>query len=117
MLLIAVATAGIYVQITLPFLCFPVRIDEISVEKINVLRSRLMGMKHELAKKQAQTRNHTIDDVLFSRPHRNASIIDANFLSVALCGLLGVILSVAVYAFYTLYHAVLKRFPSKHTEL
>lgn len=93
------------------------RADEISVEKINVLRSRLMGMKHELAKKQAQTRNHSIDDVLFNRPHRNASIIDANFLSVALCGLLCVILSVAVYAFYTLYHAVLKRFPSKHTEL
>lgn len=76
-------------------------------------------MKKALHEKQstASANNQTIDDVLFNRPHKNASIIDANFLSFALCGALCVILGVAVYAFYSLYNAVLKKFPSLHTEL
>lgn len=46
-----------------------------------------------------------------------SSIIDGTFLSVAFGGALCVIVSVSVYAFYNLYHAILKKFPSHHTEL
>ncbi|KAG4069576.1 hypothetical protein HA402_006942 [Bradysia odoriphaga] len=58
----------------------------------------------------------SIED-LWNKPQTHPGIIDGNFLSVALCGALLVILTVAVYAFYSLYHAVLKKFPSHHTEL
>lgn len=80
----------------------------------------------------------SIED-LWNKPQTHPGIIDGNFLSVALCGALlvsdifkllrafnwneyffvcaKVILTVAVYAFYSLYHAVLKKFPSHHTEL
>lgn len=54
-----------------------------------------------------------------SRPlrPRHPGIIDGNFLSVAFTGALVVIIAVAIYAFYNLYHAILKKFPSHHTEL
>lgn len=48
---------------------------------------------------------------------KGAGLITGNFLSFVFGSALIVILSVSVYAFYNLYHAVLKRFPSKHTEL
>lgn len=84
-----------------------------------MLRERLSAMKRLMAEKQASAsaKSQTIDDILFNRQTKNAGIIDANFLSFALCGALCVILVVAVYAFYSLYHAVLKKFPSHHTEL
>jgi hypothetical protein len=70
---------------------------------------------------------------IFIKP-QSSSIIDGNFLSIAFGGLFNilkifflyinyvlgallVIISVSIYAFYNLYHAVLKKFPSKHTEL
>lgn len=51
--------------------------------------------------------------------NKNAdSIIDGNFLSVVFGVVLVLIISVSIYAFYNLYFAVLKKFPSKpHTEL
>lgn len=84
-----------------------------------MLRERLSAMKRLMKEKQsaASQKNQSIDDILFNRSTKNAGIIDANFLSFALCGALCVILVVAVYAFYSLYHAVLKKFPSHHTEL
>lgn len=84
-----------------------------------MLRERLSAMKRLMAEKQAtaSTKAQSIDDILFNRQTKHAGIIDANFLSFALCGALCVILVVAVYAFYSLYHAVLKKFPSHHTEL
>lgn len=83
------------------------------------MRERLSAMKRLIAEKQAAdgTKGKSIDEILFNKPTKNAGIIDANFLSFALCGALCVILVVAVYAFYSLYHAVLKKFPSHHTEL
>lgn len=48
---------------------------------------------------------------------QSSGIIDGNFLSFAFGGALLTIICVSVYAFYNLYHAVLKKFPSKHTEL
>lgn len=47
----------------------------------------------------------------------NLKFSDANFLSIAFAGALAVIVSVSIYAFYNLYNAILKKFPSKHTEL
>ncbi|OAD55700.1 hypothetical protein WN48_04353, partial [Eufriesea mexicana] len=46
-----------------------------------------------------------------------SDIIDGHFLSWVFGSALIVILSVSFYAFYNLYHAVLKKFPSHHTEL
>lgn len=66
---------------------------------------------------QQQQQQQTLDDILFSKATKHAGIIDGNFLSFALCGTLCVILVVAIYAFYSLYNAVLKKFPSHHTEL
>lgn len=48
---------------------------------------------------------------------RAGSIIDGSFLSVVFGVALLVIISVSIYAFYNLYHAILKKFPSHHTEL
>lgn len=71
-----------------------------------------------MAERQAAAgRNSTVDNILSPAQNRQAGIIDANFLSFALCGALGVIIIVAIYAFYSLYNAVLKKFPSHHTEL
>lgn len=93
---------------------------DITNESVEVLRERLTAMKRLIAEKQATdgaSKNKSFDEILFNKPTKNAGIIDANFLSFALCGALCVILIVAVYAFYALYHAVLKKFPSHHTEL
>lgn len=46
-----------------------------------------------------------------------ASIIDGSFLSMVFGVALIVIITVSVYAFYNLYLAILKKFPSHHTEL
>lgn len=47
----------------------------------------------------------------------NYGIIDGSFLSVVFGVALIVIITVSIYAFYNLYHAILKKFPSHHTEL
>lgn len=66
----------------------------------------------------AQQNQQTTADEIFTKPHTtHAGIIDGNFLSMAFGGALLVIISVSVYAFYNLYHAILKKFPSHHTEL
>lgn len=57
------------------------------------------------------------EEIWSGRRHNTAGIIDGNFLSMAFGGALLVIVSVSVYAFYNLYHAILKKFPSKHEEL
>lgn len=92
---------------------------DLSNESVDVLRERLSSMRRLMAEKQETNsgKSQSIDDILFNRTTKSAGIIDANFLSFAFCGALCVILSVAVYAFYSLYHAVLKKFPTKHEEL
>lgn len=74
-------------------------------------------MKRLMAEKQAAAKGQSIDDILFHKQSKNVGIIDAKFLSFAFCAALCVILVVAVLLFYSLYHAVLKKFPSHHTEL
>lgn len=51
------------------------------------------------------------------KSHAGASIIDGSFLSVVFGVALLVIITVSIYAFYNLYHAILKKFPTHHTEL
>ena len=51
------------------------------------------------------------------RNNASAGVIDGSFLSVVFGVALIVIITVSVYAFYNLYHAILKKFPSHHTEL
>lgn len=96
--------------------------EDLSTESVEVLRERLSTMKRLMAERNTGTPNSKTGqpnlEELWNKPQNgNPSIIDGNFLSFALCGALVVILTVAVYAFYSLYHAVLKKFPSHHTEL
>ncbi|KAK9499129.1 hypothetical protein O3M35_003634 [Rhynocoris fuscipes] len=48
---------------------------------------------------------------------REASLIDGNFLSAIFGVIFLLIIGVSFYAFQNLYFAILKKFPSKHTEL
>ncbi|XP_058453084.1 uncharacterized protein LOC131431409 [Malaya genurostris] len=94
------------------------RDDDLSSESVEVLRERLNQMKRLIAERQNQNSSGSASDLWSPQPRSSCSgIIDGNFLSMAFGGALIVILSVSVYAFYNLYHAVLKKFPSQHTEL
>jgi len=75
-------------------------------------------MKRLVAERQ-QTTNATPDRTEFWTPNtkQSSGIIDGNFLSIAFGGTLLTIICVSIYAFYNLYNAVLKKFPSRHTEL
>ncbi|XP_065079539.1 uncharacterized protein LOC135702428 [Ochlerotatus camptorhynchus] len=95
-----------------------IRDEDLSTESVEVLRERLNQMKRLIAERQNTTPSGTASDLWSPQTRSNCSgIIDGNFLSMAFGGALIVILSVSVYAFYNLYHAVLKKFPSQHTEL
>jgi len=89
----------------------------LSNESVEVLRERLNAMKRLVADRQT-TSNSTPDTSEFWHSSKQSSgIIDGNFLSIAFGGTLLTIICVSIYAFYNLYNAVLKKFPSKHTEL
>lgn len=76
------------------------------------LRQRLNNMKKLMAERQRT------GDVNEGRRSNNAvGVIDSSFLSVVFGVALLVIVTVSVYAFYNLYHAILKKFPSPHEEL
>lgn len=88
---------------------------------IDELRMRLYAMR-ELAEKRCGNSSGTSggsndDGQWRSQYRRSGGLIDGSFLSMVFGGALVVILSVSVYAFYNLYHAILKKFPSTHTEL
>lgn len=94
--------------------------DNLNSESVEVLRERLNTMKRLMAERSAQQQNNpTLTEEIWStnRRHTTAGIIDGNFLSMAFGVALLVIVSVSVYAFYNLYYAILKKFPSKHEEL
>lgn len=87
------------------------------MESIDELKERLSSMKRMMEERKAAG-SGTKD--LFhgeARSLRGTTMIDGNFLSFVFGGTLLVIVSVSVYAFYNLYNAVLKKFPSTHTEL
>jgi hypothetical protein len=91
--------------------------SEDMLESIDELKERLSSMKRMMEERKAAG-SGTKD--LFqghARSLQGTTMIDGNFLSFVFGGSLMVIVSVSVYAFYNLYHAVLKKFPSTHTEL
>ena len=75
---------------------------------------RMMADRQKKAEDTGKQAN--MEDLLWPQ-RKNVGIIDGTFLSFALCGALCTIIVVAAYAFYALYNAVLKKFPSQHTEL
>ncbi|XP_017481423.1 PREDICTED: uncharacterized protein LOC108370587 [Rhagoletis zephyria] len=93
--------------------------DDLDNESVEVLRARLNEMKRLMSERTAQIQQNpaTTEQVWSTKRCTTTGVIDGNFLSVAFGGALMVIISVSVYAFYNLYHAVLKKFPSHHTEL
>ncbi|XP_044257470.1 uncharacterized protein LOC123006775 [Tribolium madens] len=80
-------------------------------DTVDELRQRLNNMKRLMAERQ---RTGDIDE---GRRSNAVGIIDGSFLSVVFGVALVVIITVSVYAFYNLYHAILKKFPSHHEEL
>ncbi|XP_022815649.1 uncharacterized protein LOC111348938 [Spodoptera litura] len=92
-------------------------VSEDMVESIDELKERLSVMKKMMEERKAAG---TGTKELFqgqATSLQGTTMIDGNFLSFVFGGSLFVIISVSVYAFYNLYHAVLKKFPSTHTEL
>jgi hypothetical protein len=80
----------------------------------------LAAMKRLMADRQQSSSNPSepnLDWIKNTAPTTHSGIIDGNFLSLAFGGALLVIVTVSIYAFYNLYQAVLKKFPSTHTEL
>ncbi|XP_076751426.1 LOW QUALITY PROTEIN: uncharacterized protein LOC143423757 [Xylocopa sonorina] len=82
-------------------------------ESVDELREKLANMK----KLMEERRGTTLGEISARKRKETSDIIDGNFLSWIFGSALIVILSVSFYAFYSLYHAVLKKFPSHHTEL
>lgn len=81
------------------------------------LRNRLNAMKKLVAERQHKTKSTPDSTEFWTSSKQTSGIIDGNFLSIAFAGTLGVIVMISIYAFYNLYNAVLKKFPSRHTEL
>ncbi|KAL6262476.1 uncharacterized protein LOC105427157 [Pogonomyrmex barbatus] len=87
-------------------------IEEIA-ESVDELREKLANMK-KLMKERKGT---TLGEISAQKRRSNPNMIDGNLLSwIFGMALMGILL-VSSYAFYNLYHAVLKKFPSHHTEL
>ncbi|XP_043481535.1 uncharacterized protein LOC122510740 [Leptopilina heterotoma] len=82
-------------------------------ESVDELREKLSNMR----KLMEERKGTTLGDLSAKKRKETSDIIDGNFLSWIFGCALIVILSVSFYAFYNLYHAVLKKFPSHHTEL
>lgn len=81
-------------------------------ETVDELRYRLNAMKKMMEERQIQ------QEKMDTLPRRlTATIIDGNLLSIVFGVALVVIITVSIYAFYNLYNAILKKFPSHHTEL
>lgn len=80
-------------------------------ESVDQLRQRLEVMKRMMADRNLDNENARRNQSVSS------NIIDGSFLSIVFGIALVVIITVSIYAFYNLYHAILKKFPSHHTEL
>lgn len=82
-------------------------------ESVDELRAKLANMKRLMEER----RGTTLGEISARKRKETSDIIDGYFLSWIFGSALVVILSISFYAFYNLYHAVLKKFPSSHTEL
>lgn len=91
-------------------LLFNVILDPTSTEEtVDALRQRLRDMKRIIVEKQEAEEKQGRRVV--------QSTIDGNFLSWVFGAVLFIIVSASTYAFYSLYQAIQKKFPSRHTEL
>lgn len=75
---------------------------------------------HEPFFRHSPSSSSASQDYLTNRRYysrREASLIDGNFLSAIFGVIFLLIVGVSFYAFQNLYFAILKKFPSKHTEL
>ncbi|XP_060828151.1 uncharacterized protein LOC132913668 [Bombus pascuorum] len=82
-------------------------------ESVDELRAKLANMKRLMEER----RGTTLGEISARKRKETSDIIDGYFLSWIFGSALVVILSISFYAFYNLYHAVLKKFPPSHTEL
>lgn len=87
-------------------------IEDIS-ESVDDLRERLANVKR-MMKDQS---GYTLGDIAAKKEKLRTDVIDGNFLSIIFSGVFIVVISASAWAFYNLYNAVLKKFPSRHTEL
>lgn len=90
---------------------WPIFLDPNNEETVDELRQKLNEMKRLMAERQL------MEQADEGKRTNTIGIIDGSFLSAVFGLALFVVLSVSVYAFYNLYHAILKKFPSDHTEL
>lgn len=87
-------------------------LDDIA-DSVEELRMKLDNMKRLMEEKKGAT----LGEISSAKNKRECHIIDGTFLSYIFGSALIVILTVSFFAFYNLYHAVLKKFPSKKDEL
>uniref|UniRef100_A0A6V7K9N7 Uncharacterized protein n=1 Tax=Bracon brevicornis TaxID=1563983 RepID=A0A6V7K9N7_9HYME len=87
-------------------------VEDVS-ETVEELRTRLSHLK----KMMQEESGNTLGDIAAKKKKLRWDFIDGDILAVAFCLALVVVISVSVYAFFHLYLAVLKKFPSRHTEL
>lgn len=93
--------------------------DDSNNESVEVLRERLNTMKRLMAERTAQQQKYpaSTEEIWSTRRQKPPGMIDGNILGMCFACALLVIISVSVYAFYSLYSAVLRKFPSSHEEL
>ncbi|XP_016841425.1 uncharacterized protein LOC100123793 isoform X2 [Nasonia vitripennis] len=88
-------------------------LDDMS-ESVDELRQKLANMKRLMEERKGTT----LGEISARKQrHQTADIIDGKFLSWIFGTALAAIVSVSFYAFFNLYQAVRKKFPSPHTEL
>lgn len=87
-------------------------IEDIS-ESVDDLRERLANVKR-MMKEQS---GHTLGEIAAKKKRGKSDVLDGNLLSLIFAGVFTVVISASLWAFYNLYRAVLKKFPSHHTEL
>ncbi|OXU28825.1 hypothetical protein TSAR_011199 [Trichomalopsis sarcophagae] len=88
-------------------------LDDMS-ESVDELRQKLANMKRLMEERKGTT----LGEISARKQrHQTANIIDGTFLSWIFGTALAAIVSVSFYAFFNLFQAVRKKFPSSHTEL
>lgn len=88
-------------------------IEDIS-ESVEELREKLAHVKRVMQEQSG----YTLGDIAAKNEKRlRTDLIDGNFLSLIFSVVFVVVVGASVYAFYNLYVAVLRKFPSHHTEL
>lgn len=86
-------------------------IEDIS-ESVDDLRERLANVKRMMKEQSGYTLGE-----LAAKKKGKSDVINGDLLSLIFAGVFFVVMGASCWAFYNLYRAVLKKFPSHHTEL